>query len=146
MDHYDALYGIIVFRPVTTGRYRLIANAATPMEGFYSVTIRELPTVLHVSDALESTDLPVNGSFERSYDLTLTAGRRYIIDMDSAHFDAFVKLQNADGAIVAFEDECGAMRTARMVFEPTQTATYRVVATSYIDRATGPFRLIVCED
>ena len=61
-------------------------------------------------------------------------------------FDAFVKLRNLDGVIVSFNDECGTMRNARVVFEPTVTGTYRVVASSYADRATGAFRLSVCEE
>lgn len=146
IDDYDTLYGMIVFRPTETGRYRLVANAMTPSEGFYSITIRDLPALLNVEDALLATDLPDNGALERAYDVTLLAGRRYIIDLASDDFDAFVKLRDADSVIVSFNDECGTMRNARIVFEPTVTATYRVVATSYADRATGAFRLSVCED
>jgi len=145
-DYYDALYGIIVFRPAETGRYRLVANALTPREGFYSITIRDLPMLLNVKDALDKYDLPVNDCFERAFDVALTAGRRYIIDMDSADFDAYVKLRNSDGTVVAFEDECGALRNARIVFEPSVSGTYRVIATSFAERATGAFRLTVCEE
>ena len=146
VDDYDALYGVIVFRPAETGRYRLIADAMTPMEGYYSITIRELPSVLSVEDALHSTDLPVNDSLERAYDVTMTAGRRYIIDMESKEFTSFVRLLNVNGAVVSFQDECGAMGNARIVFEPFETATYRIVAAASEERATGAFRLSVCEE
>lgn len=142
-DYYDTLYGLIVFRPAETARYRLVANCLTPVEGFYNITIREMPVMLNVEAELAANN---SGTNERTFDMVLTAGRRYIIDMDSSHFDAFVKLTNLDGAIVAFEDECGAMRNARVVFIPTVTAPYRIIATGYAERATGPFRLVVCED
>jgi hypothetical protein len=135
----DALNGAIVFRPAETGRYRLIASALAPKEGFYTITIREMPILFGVEETLTA-----NGP--ASYEVPLTAGRRYIIDLESAEFAPFVKLLNADGTMVAFEDERGPMGNTRIVFEPTTTQTYRLVAASFSAGATGTFRLTVCED
>lgn len=144
-DWFDALDGSIVFRPSVTGSHRLIANALTPTEGFYTITIRELPVVMNVDAALTSNDPAPNECHERAYDVALLAGRRYIIDMASDEFDAFTKLLNSDGAIVSFANECDRMRNTRMIYTPAETGVYRIVATSFEERATGAFRLIVCE-
>jgi len=145
-DAYDALYGVMVFRPTVSGSYRLIASCREPLEGYYTISIRELPVILRVEEALEPDAAVSNDCFERVYEVGLTAGRRYILDMASDEFAPFVKVLNAEGMIVAFEDECGAMRNTRVVFEPIVTGTYRIVATSYEPRATGTFRLVVCAE
>jgi hypothetical protein len=138
-DNYDALYGMIAFRPSETAHYRLIADCLTPMEGFYTITVRELPSILAAREELTTS------ASERSFEVELIAGRRYIIDMQSADFNAFIRLTNSEGGIVSFEDVCGAMKNARIVYEPTVTATYRVIAASGSERTTGTFRLWVNE-
>ena len=145
-DYYDDLYGNIVFRPPVTGRYRLIANATAPKEGFYTITIRELPVVMSVTDELTPRDPTQNDISHKTFDVKLTAGRRYIIEMESDAFDAFVKLLNPDGAIIAFNDECGTQNNSRLVFEAVRTENYRIVATSFGPNATGAFTLTVCEE
>jgi hypothetical protein len=138
-DNYDSLYGMIAFRPNETAHYRLMADSLTPMEGFYTITIRELPSILTAEEELTMT------APERTFEMELIAGRRYIIDMQSADFDAFIRLTNMEGAIVSFEDVCGAMKNARVIYEPTVTGTYRVIAASGSERTTGTFRLCVNE-
>jgi hypothetical protein len=138
-DDYDSLYDMMVFRPATSGTYRLVGSCLTPEEGFYTITLRELPVILNVEADLTAAS-------ERIFDVALTAGRRYIIDMESDAFDGFVKVMNDAGTVMTFADECGPLRNTRVVFEPTASTTYRIVATATADRATGPFRLIVCEE
>src|SRR5437764_9306415 len=49
LDYFDDLKGCIVFTPPTTGQYRLIASAgAPPNEGYYTITIRELPVLMQI--------------------------------------------------------------------------------------------------
>lgn len=137
-DYFD-LGGCIVFHVPITGRYRIIANALPPAtDGAYTITVRELPVVLHVEGVI------TNGN-TAGHDLALLEGRRYVIDLASHDFGAFVKLLNADGAIVAFEDEC-LCDMARLVFVPTRTGTYRLVVDAVGSNASGAFTLRVCED
>jgi hypothetical protein len=146
-DFFEALPGYIVFRPPTTGSYRLVVSAAPPMrEGFYTIVLRELPCVMRIEATLAEIDESPNDCYQRVYELTLTAGRRYIIDLESNQFEPFVKLLNADGAIVAFDDEGSSNRPARVVFVAPRTETYRLVATTGTPRALGTFTLSVCED
>ena len=109
------------------------------MEGYYTITIRELPSILTVEEELTTI------ASERTFEVELIAGRRYIIDMQSEDFDAFIRLTNPEGGIVSFEDVCGAMKNTRIVYEPAVTATYRVIAASGSERTTGTFRLCVNE-
>jgi hypothetical protein len=146
-DWFDALPGCIVFRPPTSGSYRLVASAAAPMhEGYYTITLRELPVVMRVEAALTTADEARSDCYHRVFEVTLTAGRRYIMDLESNHFETFVKLLNPGGAIVAFDDEGCSNRPARIVFEAARTGTYRLVATSGTPAALGAFTLTVCEE
>jgi hypothetical protein len=145
-DCYDELYGVLVFRPGVTGMYRLTVSNKQPTEGFYSVTVREMPVLMNVSTELTPNDPVAHDAFMSVHAITLTAGRRYIIDLQSDEFDTFLKVLNPKGAIVAFADECGPMRNTRVVFTPTRTETYQIVATSYNPAVIGAFRLVVCEE
>jgi hypothetical protein len=145
-DYYDEMCGCIAFRPPTTGSYRLTVSAKNPVEGFYTVTVREMPVLMSVAGELAPNDPMANDAFMRIHEVTLTAGRRYVIDLQSDEFDTFLKVLNPSGAIVAFADECGTMRNTRVIYIPTRTETYRIVATSYEPAATGAFQLMVCEE
>jgi hypothetical protein len=145
-DYYDDLCGSIAFRPTTTGSYRLTVSAKNPIEGFYTVTVREVPVLMSVVGELTPNDPVRNDAFMSVHEITLTAGQRYLIDLQSDQFDTFLKLLNSDGAIVAFADECGTMRNTRVIFTPTRTETYRIVATSYEPAVIGAFQLTVCEE
>jgi hypothetical protein len=147
IDCFDELNGSIVFRPPTTGEYRLIATSApATSEGFYTITIRELPILLRVEAALSPRDATSGGAFLRTHEVALTQGQRYIIDMESGNFDPYVKLLNSDGAIVAFNDEGYIAGMARIVFTAPRTETYLLVTTSRAPFATGAFALTVCVD
>ena len=145
-EAYVMLNGDIVFHAPRTDSYRFIASNTRPVEGFYTITIREMPAVLNVEAALTASDAAEDDVFVRTFDVNLRAGRRYVIDMESDQFDAFVKLLNREGTIVSFADECDAMRNTRIVYVPLENETYRIAATSYAAGATGVFRLRVCED
>ena len=143
---YNQLEGTIIFRPAQSGSFRLIATATNPKEGFYAIMIRELPVMINIESELNRSDAQASDAFERTYDVPLIAGRRYIIDMESAEFDPLVKLLNSDGTVVSFEDECGLTQATRIVFTPIETGVYRIVTTSQEAGATGTFRLVVCEE
>ena len=105
-----------------------------------------MPVLLNVAAQLTPNDPVAHDAFMSVHAITLTAGRSYIIDLRSDEFDTFLKVLNPKGAIVAFADECGPMRNTRVVFMPTRTETYHIVATSYNPAVIGAFRLLVCEE
>jgi hypothetical protein len=146
-DYFDSLDRTIVFRAPATGTYRLIATSSPPTsEGFYTIDLREIPVMFRIEASLTPRDPVANGCFHKTHEVTLVAGRRYIIDVESNHFNAFLKLQDGGGAIVAFDDEGCGERPARVVYTPLQTGNFRLVATSVSPFATGAFTLTVCED
>jgi hypothetical protein len=138
-DFLGPLDGSIVFRAPATATYRLIASAAGPANGgSYMITVRELPVIASVED--EMTD-----GVARTHAVTLLAGRSYVIDLDSARFEPFVKLLNAHGAIIAFAEERETGRPMRIVFTAPRTEEYQLVAAATTPAANGPFALTVCE-
>jgi len=145
-DDFRTMPGCLVFRAPATATYRLLASATMPMgEGEYRITIRELPCVFDVAAELTTTDPRTNDCHERIYDVPLITGRRYVIDLASGEFEAYVKLMTTENVIVAFEDESTPIRGARIVFTAPRTETYRIVATTLMPHSTGMFRLSVSE-
>jgi len=142
----QALNSRVVFRPTTTDTYRLVATAFSPEgAGNYMITVREVPVMMRLEDRLTPSDEARNDCHVKTYDVALTAARRYYIDLESSEFGTCVKLLNPDGMIVAF-DEGGMVRDTRITFEARATGNYRIVATSSEERALGAFTLTVREE
>jgi hypothetical protein len=145
-DFFEELPECIVFRAPATNRYRLIASATEPKAGFYTITIREMPILMRVDSGLWVTD-PLHGdAFRKTHELTLIEGRRYIIDLASEDFEAFVQLLDEEDTMVAFNDGGCHPRPARIVYTAPRTGAFRVVATSAAPFATGAYTLTVCEE
>lgn len=141
-ENAEELEGWIVYRATATERYRLIAQPLSAVrngsEGHYMIMVIELPVMMEVRGEHE---MPA----ATGTNINLVAGRRYIIDMQSDELEPFVKLLNANGAVVAFNDEGWLGRPARIVFVAPRTETYRIVATNAGPRGVGLFRVTVCE-
>jgi len=101
--------------------------------------------VMRVEDLLTAADEARNDCHFKTYDVLLTAGQRYAIDLESKEFDTCVKLLNAASMIVAF-DEGGMGEHPRIVFEAATTGIHRIMATSAAEHATGAFALVVREE
>jgi predicted Zn finger-like uncharacterized protein len=79
------------------------------------------------------------------YRIDLQAGRSYVIDMESTAFDAYLRLEDANGRALMEDDDSGGNLNARMHFTPNQTGSFVIVATTFNDNTFGPFRLTVRE-
>jgi predicted Zn finger-like uncharacterized protein len=79
----------------------------------------------------------------KEYRLEMQQGKTYVIDLESAVFDAWLRVLDANGAILFQNDDFNGLNS-RIVFTPNQTATYTIVATS-LDGRIGPYRLTVRE-
>jgi serine/threonine protein kinase len=78
--------------------------------------------------------------------LTLEAGKTYVLDLESTAFDAFLILEDTAGAKVAENDDISRTnRNARLIYAPEHSGAYRVIATSYQHRGTGPYVLRIRE-
>jgi hypothetical protein len=143
----EDVFGCIYFRPPVSGRYRLVVTSLPPLrEGFYQVTMRQLPIEMRVESELTIRDPSQDNCFYRVHEVALREGERYIIDLESKEYANCVKLLNPDGMIVAFQDEGTPSRGARIIYEAPRTGTYRVLTASTTPNAIGPFTLTVCRD
>lgn len=159
-DSGPALNARIVYVAPVSGLYRLHATSFRPgATGFYRVAAERIggfpnpgnpnpgnpsALVLNIHGNLNYNDPFVNSRHQKTYAVTLHAGRRYSIDMTSSHFDTYLKLA-VNGQVIRVNDDSGPGLNARLVFIPNVTRVYQVLATSYAPNATGHFHLTVRE-
>jgi serine/threonine protein kinase/Flp pilus assembly protein TadD len=76
--------------------------------------------------------------------LKLETGKTYVFDMHSADFDAYLKLEDDKGKVLAENDDVfPGNLDARIVFTPVEDGTFRIVATSLGERGTGAYTLTI---
>jgi len=79
--------------------------------------------------------------------VTLQAGRTYSISLSgsgaNAVSDTYLRLMNAAGIQVAFDDDGGAGTNSLLVFTATTTGTYYINAGAYDDALTGEYTVEV---
>lgn len=97
-------------------------------------------------------DIATNGERD-SYDVRLIAGRTYSIELEGYYTgDPRYDLRDPEvylyrgGALIDDDDDSGQGYNSRIIFTPTVTTTYRIVAGEHGDNATGSYRLTVSED
>ncbi len=81
------------------------------------------------------------GSYCKVFTVALQQGSVYQVDLHSKAFDAFLRLEDAAGQPLAFDDDGGGYLNSRIVFACPATGTYRLIATSFVAGATGDFTL-----
>lgn len=107
----------------------------------YEVTVDALPVsdkpLFEKSDKLAPTDPPFksedsfrnNAGPHKSYEVRLPARTVCIIDLRRAgEWDPYLLVQDADGKVVASDDDSGGNGNDRIVFQPRRATTYRIVA------------------
>jgi hypothetical protein len=103
--------------------------------------------VLRASSELtlkDKKDTARKDSFAKSFSVTLQANTRYVIDLKSSAFDTYLRVEDATGRQVAFNDDVGGKNlNSQVVFTPQTAGTYRVIATTYAGGITGVFTLTV---
>jgi serine protease Do len=80
----------------------------------------------------------------QTHERTLAAGTTYLIDLHSTAFDAYLKLLDANGKVLAEHDDIAPdNQDARLIFTPKEDGTFRIVATSFQQRGTGAYTLTI---
>jgi hypothetical protein len=101
---------------------------------------------LELSDPLDKDPDPKRvGHHAKTYPFKMTAGNRYIIDLISDDFDAYLRLLDASGAQLAFNDDIEQVKNqnSRIDFRAQQTGNYRIIVTTFNAGAVGQFTLRV---
>jgi hypothetical protein len=145
------------FTPPQNGTYKVFAasNAKETKPGKYTLTVRRLGggagdgKVHEVGkDGLELKGTLDATNQERTYQVKLAEGKTYVIDMlspDQKALDPYLRLHDAEGKKLKEDDDGGEGLNARITFQAPATATYRIVATSFLNRGRGEFTLKVRE-
>ena len=81
------------------------------------------------------------------HELKMTVGTVYVLDMESTTFDTLLQLHDAEGKLLAENDDIvPAMNlNSRIVFAPTTDGVYRLAATSFQGVGTGNYTLRIRE-
>jgi hypothetical protein len=138
-----ALVALVSALPVLGQTDKPLKKAATSSEK--KAAKKELQNLV-INDALINS-LPLDKLRPRCYHkvhvVPLEKGAVYTIDMASTVFDAFLRIEDSRGVMLAQDDDSGGNNNARIVFRPTATDRYRLIATTFSDFQTGPYTLMV---
>lgn len=83
-------------------------------------------------------------SYFKVHELDLQAGEIYVLDLRSAAFDTFLRLEDGTGRKISENDDISPTDlNSRLGFVPKKTGKYRAVVTSFVGGKTGPYYLQV---
>jgi hypothetical protein len=128
--------GGVVFKSfwATTGRIAVVSftgELKNPIP--YKVIVGEASTRIDSQITRDDTPTRVRGeSAGRVHEITLQADKVYEVRMESKEMDSYLRLEDADGNILAMDDDSGGGLNAQIIVKPPRDGTYRVVATTLI--------------
>lgn len=99
-----------------------------------------------VADRIGPADsVPIEGQNRlcRVYDIALNAGVDYQIDLSSPEMDSFLFVAEANGNVVAKDDDGGGGLNSMVRLRPWNAQQYRIYATSLGGRSVGNFTLTI---
>ncbi len=83
---------------------------------------------------------------EQPYPLKMSAGKTYMIDMESPQFDTYLRLEDDKGKVVAENDDISKDNlNSRIIFPAPKDGSYRIVATSFEQRGSGNYIITIRE-
>ncbi|HEY2805159.1 MAG TPA: pre-peptidase C-terminal domain-containing protein [Gemmatimonadales bacterium] len=123
------------------GRYRVALAFSDPPAG--AGRIEQLTPGQRVSGRLEPGDRPRgSGGYEDLWEFQGHSGQDVMIEMHSSEFDSYLELRDAEGAMIAENDDGGEGNDALILTRLPREGRYRVVARAYGDRqVTGVYEL-----
>jgi hypothetical protein len=151
----------ITFKPAATGNYQISATTLNGAVGPYLLKVRQydplkenkikLGAPVDIGDGLKieaKIDLndpksPVRRpNLCKVFSVKMKANQRYVIDMESAAFDAYLHLLDENLLNLAQDDDSGGNLNARIVYRAPSDGTYHILATS-LGGGEGDFTLRV---
>jgi CHAT domain-containing protein len=135
-----AKYGVVI--AVVLAAY----GAARPARGQEQAKASRDSPLLRVEGQLTRDD-PVDPVLKlgphKVYTVKLLADTYYEMDLVSSKFDAYLRLEDANGRQLAADDDSGGELNARLVYRAETADAYRIVVTSSQAGFFGEFRLTV---
>lgn len=77
----------------------------------------------------------------KTFPFTMRAGETYVIDLESAQFDAYLRLLDSNGRQLAVDDDGGNGLNSRIIFRAPQSGTYQIIAGSLGNSGGGQYTL-----
>ncbi|MGB3310493.1 MAG: CHAT domain-containing protein [Nodosilinea sp.] len=95
-----------------------------------------------VTGQLNSNSQVLNdGSYYNVYTFEGVAGESVVIEMSSQAFDTYLILLDADGNLIAEDDDSGGSTHSRIALTLPASGTYQIYANAYDSRAIGQYSL-----
>jgi hypothetical protein len=113
-----------------------------PIAGFQNKVVLSVRGTLTEHDPLDRVRFD---SHHRVHLVRLSADRRYLIDLKSQEFDAYLRVEDAAGTHLAEADDNGVNLDARLPFQPPHDGTYRIIVTTFEMGETGSYHLLIRE-
>lgn len=163
-DSGSGLNARLVYRPPFYGSYRLeVTTYHTNQTGSYRLAMTAISdggpmppsggTFVSTGYLVPGPELWLRpGAYYREHTFAFVPGRTYTIDLespmvyggDSQLFDPYLFLVDQWGQVVRSDDDSGGNLNARITnFVPTPGVNYRIFVTSYVQHATGSYRLMI---
>jgi hypothetical protein len=93
------------------------------------------------SQELDDSDTLDMDKFVDAFTFTGRTGERITLEMRSAEVDTYLTLIPPDGTMIENDDADGDADVSRIALTLKESGRYRVLASSYDDRETGPYTL-----
>lgn len=146
-DGGEKLNARLRFTPPREDTYQIVATRFGSGQGNYLLKIRvERPVeekqpigpVLVLSDKehriegrLAQNSPPVLGKPAQVHMVKMTANKTYVVDLESAEFDTYLRILDAGGKKLAEDDDGGEGLNARIRFTAPRDGNYQIVATRF---------------
>ncbi len=104
------------------------------------------PEDIVVNDMLMNTDLKDKvrpQCYCKTYTFKMTEGKTYQLDMISAAFDSYLRLEDPAGQQVASDDDGGGYPNARIIYRAPKTGDFTIICTTFGGGTTGKYTLYV---
>jgi hypothetical protein len=140
-------YSQLTYLPSEAGTYRITATASAPRRfGPFALTLQPFSATSTRAGQLTRTDdreREPTSRYAKVYRLEMKQGEPNVIVMASKVMDPVIRIEDQGGNELQREDRGARGVTERMLFFPPRTEEYRIIATTYGARETGPFTLKV---
>ncbi|MFO0864596.1 MAG: protein kinase [Gemmataceae bacterium] len=144
----------IIYTPKNDMRMNVVATCVGAKFGQFRLTIRSQKNGPIAQDPplrsetirwnlADPWDVPSERKHHQVFDFPAVPGELYTVDLQSADFDTFLRVEEANGKFVAENDDGGDGSNSRVTFRTLRPLTHRLLVTSFEAGSTGNFTLTV---